>query len=212
MTCINPKELAEHQIIHELLEVGSGTDENAIHDNVASEINSIAEKVTPLSTDLVIIEDSGDSYNKKKIQVGNLPGGGGGLTIVNGYPVFNDPTRSSKQLSIARANVWGSKRSRARNTYLRVGDAATLISTGWRLPLDATLTMASVQLSDSATVDIQVRKNDSTTPVHTISVTAALGTENTTVDVDFSAGDFVQLYVDGTCRNPLVLLEFAWRP
>ncbi len=55
---------------------GGGTDADAIHDNVAGEISAITEKTTPVSADLLIIEDSADSNNKKKVQVGNLPGGG----------------------------------------------------------------------------------------------------------------------------------------
>lgn len=58
--------------------VGAGTDTDAIHDNVASEISAISEKTTPVFADLLIIEDSADSNNKKKVQVGNLPGGLGG--------------------------------------------------------------------------------------------------------------------------------------
>lgn len=56
---------------------GLGSDDDAIHDNVASEISAISEKGTPVSADLLLIEDSADSNNKKKIQIGNLPGGGG---------------------------------------------------------------------------------------------------------------------------------------
>ena len=48
-------------------------DPDAIHDNVADEIGVIAEKVAPIAADEIIIEDSADSNNKKKIQVGNLP-------------------------------------------------------------------------------------------------------------------------------------------
>ncbi len=55
-----------------------GADADAIHDNVAGEIAAITEKVSPVNADLVIIEDSADSNNKKRVQVGNLPGGGGG--------------------------------------------------------------------------------------------------------------------------------------
>ena len=51
------------------------TDEDAIHDNVAGEIAAITEKGTPVSADLLVIEDSADSDNKKRVQVGNLPGG-----------------------------------------------------------------------------------------------------------------------------------------
>lgn len=52
-----------------------GTDANAIHDNVAAEISAITEKTTPADADLVIIEDSADSYNKKKVQLSNIGGG-----------------------------------------------------------------------------------------------------------------------------------------
>lgn len=56
----------------------TGSDDDAIHDNVAGEINAITEKASPVNADLVIIEDSADSNNKKKVQVGNLPTAGGG--------------------------------------------------------------------------------------------------------------------------------------
>ncbi len=54
---------------------GSGTDDDAIHDNVAGEINAIADKASPVGADLVVIEDSADSFNKKKVSITNLPGG-----------------------------------------------------------------------------------------------------------------------------------------
>lgn len=52
---------------------GTGTDSDAIHGNVAGEINALTEKTTPISGDLLIIEDSADSNNKKKVQAGNIP-------------------------------------------------------------------------------------------------------------------------------------------
>ena len=55
-----------------------GTDADAIHDNVAGEIAAVTEKTTPVSADLLLIEDSAASNAKKRVQVGNLPGGGGG--------------------------------------------------------------------------------------------------------------------------------------
>ncbi|KKN52723.1 hypothetical protein LCGC14_0609600 [marine sediment metagenome] len=54
---------------------GSGEDADAIHDNVNAEISAIAEKAVPIDADLVIIEDSAAANAKKKVQVGNLPGG-----------------------------------------------------------------------------------------------------------------------------------------
>ncbi len=63
-----------------MVQVGNlpaGTDANAIHDNVAAEISVVTEKATPVSADLLIIEDSADSNNKKRVQIGNLPASGG---------------------------------------------------------------------------------------------------------------------------------------
>jgi hypothetical protein len=56
----------------------SGSDTEAIHDNVAGEINAIAAKGAPTGTDVLLIEDAADSFNKKKVLITNLPGGGGG--------------------------------------------------------------------------------------------------------------------------------------
>ncbi len=50
------------------------TDAAAIHDNVAGEINAIASKATPVSADVIVIEDSADSFNKKKVAISALPG------------------------------------------------------------------------------------------------------------------------------------------
>lgn len=58
--------------------IGGSSDADAIHDNVAAEISLLTEKTTPVSGDLLLMEDSEDAYNKKKVQMGNLPGGGGG--------------------------------------------------------------------------------------------------------------------------------------
>ena len=54
-----------------------GTDSDAIHDNVSSEISAITAKGTPVGADFLIIEDSEDSNNKKSITVADLPNGGG---------------------------------------------------------------------------------------------------------------------------------------
>jgi hypothetical protein len=45
----------------------------AIHDNVAGEISAITEKITPVSGDHILIEDSAAANVKKRVQIGNLP-------------------------------------------------------------------------------------------------------------------------------------------
>ena len=41
------------------------------------DFSSLVEKGSPVNADLLIIEDSADSYNKKQVQVGKLPGAAG---------------------------------------------------------------------------------------------------------------------------------------
>lgn len=53
----------------------SGIDDTAIHDNVAGEINAIADKASPVGADILIIEDSAAGFAKKKVSITNLPGG-----------------------------------------------------------------------------------------------------------------------------------------
>lgn len=57
-------------------------DADAIHDNIAAEISAIAEKVSPIGADFLLLEDSADSNNKKRIQVSSLPGAG--------FPLFTN--------------------------------------------------------------------------------------------------------------------------
>lgn len=53
---------------------GGSNDPDAIHVNVAGEINGLTSKATPAAGDLVVIEDVVNSYNKKKVEVGTLLG------------------------------------------------------------------------------------------------------------------------------------------
>jgi hypothetical protein len=54
-------------------QVNPNSDADAIHDNTPGEIALVTEKVTPVSADLLLMEDSAASNAKKRIQVGNLP-------------------------------------------------------------------------------------------------------------------------------------------
>lgn len=68
-----------------LTDVGSGvvqidfgsaaTDGAAIHDDVAGEIHAITNKATPVNADELVIEDSADSWNKKRVAISALPTG-----------------------------------------------------------------------------------------------------------------------------------------
>jgi len=59
-----------------LTDVERASISSSIHDNVAGEIDAIANKAVPVSSDRLLIEDSADSFNKKEIEVGDLPNNG----------------------------------------------------------------------------------------------------------------------------------------
>jgi len=75
------------------LAIGSlpgGTDADAIHNNVSGEIVGITQKVSPDDSDFLIIEDSSDGYSKRRLAIGNLPGGsGGGETLEQTLAIGN---------------------------------------------------------------------------------------------------------------------------
>jgi len=75
------------------LEYISPTDSDAIHDNVAGEIAAVTLKSTPVSGDFLLIEDSADSNNKKRVTVGSLPfTSGPGSSTDNAIARYNGTT------------------------------------------------------------------------------------------------------------------------
>jgi len=68
--------------------VNDGADSTAIHDNISGEIAAVAVKATPVSADLILIEDSAAANVKKHITVGSLPTSGG--DVVGPSSVIDD--------------------------------------------------------------------------------------------------------------------------
>lgn len=48
-------------------------DVSAVHGNASSEINAITTKGTPIGADVLLIEDSADTFSKKKVLISSLP-------------------------------------------------------------------------------------------------------------------------------------------
>jgi len=46
----------------------------SVHDNVAGEIHAVSNKATPVSADEILIEDSADSWNKKRVALSSILG------------------------------------------------------------------------------------------------------------------------------------------
>jgi len=56
---------------------------NLLHDNVGGEIAAVTAKATPTTSDILLIEDAAASNAKKRITIGDLPSGGGGISEVS---------------------------------------------------------------------------------------------------------------------------------
>lgn len=139
-------------------------------------------------------------------------GGGGDLTIVGGLPVFNDPTRGNKQMSIARLPYEATKTGRSKNVYLRAGEGIALTKTGFRMPYAGTVCLATAQNDRNSTFTFRLRKNGALTNLYSLAVTAAQGAHDKAVNLDFFEGDLLEFYIDGTAYNPIVRIEVSWRP
>ncbi len=83
------------------------TDYSGLHITTADgTLNAYSEKVLPTINDVLIIEDAADSYEQKKIYIGNLPSSGGGSGVALYYRFDNttakaDPTAGRFRLNNA---------------------------------------------------------------------------------------------------------------
>lgn len=134
-------------------------------------------------------------------------------TILN-VPAYYDKTNSrNKWLSFYRHVYTFSGRDAATNTneYARAGLMVSSLS-GIRLMKNMTLIGISAQTNGAETWTARVRKNGVVTNLASLALTASAGAQDATLNVDFNAGDRVELFIDGTnIDRPLVNLEFAER-
>ena len=75
---------------------GSGTDADAVHVNVASEISAITSKATPTTNDFLLIEDAADSNNKKKITIGDIPSSGSASPLTTKGDLYSFDTDNAR--------------------------------------------------------------------------------------------------------------------
>jgi len=149
------------------------TDADAIHDNVAGEINAIASKATPVAADVIVIEDSADSFNKKKVAISALPGSvdsvfgraGAVVAVAGDYTaseVTNAPagtiTATTAQAAIDEldANVNGV-------TLSSSGSAASVLTeAGTYVPLASNGSNVIAEFTSTVTGDITIALDDLT--------------------------------------------------
>jgi hypothetical protein len=137
----------------------------------------------------------------------------GQLAVINGLLYEYDDVRT-KWLSVQRAFVTFGRRGATRDQYLNYA-AGNLSSnnSGYRIPMNATIVSLAGQFSGVGTANLNIRKNDTATDIATLAIAAAQGGHDNTIDVDISAGDWLQSYEDSvsTVPDPMLVVEIAWR-
>lgn len=136
------------------------------------------------------------------------------IAVINGTLCVYDKSNSrNKFLSVSREHMVFVGRDSANNSteYARVA-TFTSNQAGNRLIANATLVGISAQTNGSATWNARVRKNGALTDLASLSLSAVSGSQDATLNVNFNAGDNIEVYIDGTGINrPVIKLEFAYR-
>lgn len=136
----------------------------------------------------------------------------GEVAVVDGVLYAYDGTRS-KWLSVDRKQLWGARfANNATNIYLRIQDGVVSFLSSYRALRDGTITGLVANTRIAETWTLEVRINGALSASATLSVTAATGAQDATIDVDFSAGDTIELYCSGNNISfPVGGVEIAWR-
>ena len=104
-----------------------------------------------------------------------------------------------KWLSVDRNLIgWGRNSNNTTNEYLRQYNGAQSNNNGWRMIRKGTITAITIQTngtSDVSNYKVEIEKNNNTTAILTLLVAnTELGKHDTTINIDFDEGDFLQCY------------------
>ncbi len=137
----------------------------------------------------------------------------GQMSVKDGMLFIYDSSRS-KWISVQRLYLAFGRKGNTSNQYLNFAAGALASNnSGYRIPRNAVIVSMTAQLDTSGTADMRLRSNDNAANIATLPVTAALGSQLNTLNVDISAGDYLQLYSDNatTVEDPIVIVEIAYR-
>jgi len=118
-------------------------------------------------------------------------------------------------LSVQRIYLTFGRKGNTSNQFLSFGGGKMPSNnSGFRIPRNATVVSMSGQLDSSGTSDMRLRSNDNAANIATLAIAAALGAQDNTLNVDISAGDFMQMYSDNATgvEDPMIIVEIAYRP
>lgn len=135
----------------------------------------------------------------------------GAISFVGDTVYVRDGVRA-KWLSVSRPLIWAGRDSdRVTNNYLYAVSGATS-ATGFRMPRNGTITAITMEADTATAWTVEIRKNDVTSAITSLASGGGHGNQSLTINIDFSQGDEIQFYCNGTnVPRPLAGIEVAWR-
>ena len=138
----------------------------------------------------------------------------GQMAVRAGIAYLYDSVRS-KFLSIEKTILGFGRNGSSKNQYLGLFGNASFPSnsSGFRVTRNSTITSLSAQLGAVGTCTINIRKNDGTADIASITLTGVDGDHSTATSVDVNAGDYLQCYISNAnaVTNPMILVEMKYR-
>jgi hypothetical protein len=137
----------------------------------------------------------------------------GQLAIRDSILCIYDSTRS-KWLSVQRQFLVFGRRRKVSNQYLNfcVGNLASKNS-GFRIVRDACIVSISGQLDDNGSCSMNIRRNDTSTNIVSLSISSAIGNSDVSSNINLNADDYLQCYLSSASdvEDPVCIIEIAWR-
>lgn len=136
----------------------------------------------------------------------------GAVAYSGGVLYVYDGTRA-KWLSVDRKEVVFGRKGNSKDIYLRTLDGIATSETGVRISRNATVTALTAQADSAGTWTLEVRRNDVVTTLTSLTVTAAQGNQDITINIDLNQGDELQVYMTSASGvvSPVGTVEIAYR-
>jgi len=170
------------------------------------------------ATSGAVVIDIGEATNAplELTEKSSLPSTGlssGQLAVKDGTLFVYDGTRS-KWISTTRMFIVFGRRGRTRNQYLNIfnGIVPSNLS-GVPICKNAVIVSLSGMFDASNTGTFEIRKDDGTTPIVSLSLNSESKKQDITTNIDINTGDGLQGYFSSNnrCNSPIIVVEIAWR-
>jgi len=95
---------------------------------------------------------------------------------------------------------------------MRLEDAQPSMSVGDKMVRNGTIISVTLNCEPSSTWNLKIFKLGSASPLVTLPTSSPTGAADSTLNVDFNAGDVLSFYMAGVAvKFPRALIELAWR-